>query len=303
MKKLKRIENFENLKLGLFVHFGLYSIAAKGEWYMHNEKVSAKEYNKLMPLFKVKKSFAKDIVKTAKKLGAKYIVLTTRHHDGFSLYNTNGLTNYDIMHTPTNRDLVKEFVTECNKQNILPFFYCTLIDWHNPLFTSDFDKYLEYLFNSIKLLCTNYGKIGGFWFDGTWYNQNINWQFDKLFALIRQYQPDAIICNNGGLENRGEIIHPEIDSVIFERDLPYKASKLDNKYRAKEMCQAFNNHWGYCKTDKNYKTANTIYNDYKFCTKNNANLLINVGPKANGSIVYKEKVLINKLSKKIRNGE
>lgn len=295
-----RIEKFEKMKLGMFVHFGLYSNVGKGEWYMHNENVPAEEYDKLMSKFRVKKNWAKGIVSTAKKLGAKYIVLTSRHHDGFSLYDTKGLTNYDVMHTPTKRDLIKEFVDECNKQDIMPFFYCTLIDWHHKDFKNNFDKYLKFLFDSIKLLCTNYGKIGDFWFDGTWFDKNVDWKLDELYAIIRKYQPDAIISNNGGLKNRGEILNKEIDCTIFERDYPTKDNSADDKHRAKEMCQVLNDNWGYCKKDFNYKSVETLLNDYSLCRENNANFLLNIGPKGDGSVRHIDKTIMKKLGKKIQ---
>ena len=296
-----RIKQFEEMKLGMFVHFGLYSNIGMGEWYMHNENVPVEQYDKLVPKFKVKKNWAKGIIKTAKNLGAKYIVLTTRHHDGFSLYDTRGLTDYDVLHTPTKRDLIKEFVDECNKENILPFFYCTLIDWHHADFKNNFDKYLKFLFDSITLLCTNYGKIGGFWFDGAWFDKDIDWKLDKLYAIIRKYQPDAIISNNGGLESRGEVLNKEIDCTIFERGNPTTNNKLDEKHRAKEMCQVLNDHWGYFKKDHNYKSVETLLNNYKICLENNANFLLNIGPKGNGSVRFIDKSIMKKLGKKIKN--
>ena len=287
------------MKLGMFVHFGLYSIVGKGEWYMFNEQVPSEKYEKLLSKFKVKKSWAKDIVRTARGFGAKYIVLTTRHHDGFSLYDTKGLTTYDVMHTPTKRDLVKEFVDECNKNDIVPFFYCTLIDWHNKDFKDNFDIYRKYLLDSITLLCTNYGKVGGFWFDGTWFNQKLDWKLNDIYSIIRKYQPDAIIANNGGLENVGEILHKEIDCTIFEKNTPLSTNSPDKKHRAKEKCQTLNDHWGYYKCDNNYKSIGNLFNDYLLCQKHKANLLLNVGPKRNGIVKHKEKVLLRKLGAKI----
>ena len=297
---MNKIKNFENLKLGMFVHFGLYSIVGKGEWYMHNENVPAKEYEKLTAKFKVKRNWAKQIVATAKSFNAKYIVLTTRHHDGFSLYNTQGLSGYDIMHTPTNRDLVKEFVDECNKNNILPFFYHTIIDWHNSDFKNNSERYFDYLKKCIELLCTNYGAIGGFWFDGTWSDDNYNWHLDEIFSIIKKNQPNAIIANNGGWEHPGQVIHKDIDCIVYERaSISTPTDKIDNKHRAKEVCFTLNNHWGFVKTDKNYKSVTQLANLYLECRQHNTNLLLNVGPTKNGDIKLKEKVLLKKFYKNI----
>ena len=160
------IENFKKMGFGMFNHFGLYSILGKGEWVLSQGKIDHAKYNELTKKFKVKKDWAKQLVKTAKAAGCKYITLTTRHHDGFSLYDTKGLNDFDAPHSAAGRDLIKEFVDECNKEGIVPFFYHTLLDWYNPDYKNNFPKYIDYLVKSIEILCTQYGKIGGFWFDG-----------------------------------------------------------------------------------------------------------------------------------------
>ncbi len=297
---MNRIEEFKNKKLGMFVHFGLYSIVGKGEWYMHNENIQPKEYEKFMHKFKVDKNWARKLVRVAKSFGAKYIVLTTRHHDGFSLYDTKDLSDYNVLYTPTKRDIVKEFVDECNKNSITPFFYHTIIDWHDKRFRGNPPAYFDYLCKSIELLCKNYGKIGGFWFDGTWSDANLNWHLDEIFEIVRKWQPQAIISNNGGLEHLGQIIHPEVDCMVYEKGSPSQDKKsVDDKQRAKEVCQTLNKHWGYSKTDKNYKSASELKIIYDECMRNNTNLLLNVGPKKNGLVSNKEKRLLKQFYKKI----
>ena len=142
--KFERIEKFKELGLGIFVHFGTYSLLEKGEWYYStlrsSENLSEEEYQSLAKRFKVNKNWAKNLVSVAKKAGAKYITLTTRHHEGFSLFDTCGLNDYDAPHSASHRDLVKEFVDECHKQNIIPFFYHTLLDWYNKDYQNDFPK-------------------------------------------------------------------------------------------------------------------------------------------------------------------
>ena len=124
------IEKFKSLGFGLFVHFGLYSKIGKCEWYLHlNPKADKEKYESLTKNFTVSKTWAKELVKAAKAAGCKYITLTCRHHDGFSLYDTKGLSDYDAPHSACKRDLIKEFVEECNKAGIVPFFYHTLLDW------------------------------------------------------------------------------------------------------------------------------------------------------------------------------
>ncbi len=298
---MNKIQEFEKMERGLFVHYGLYSIIGKGEWYMHNFNIEPKEYEKYMAEFRVKKTWAKELINIARSIDAKYIVLTTRHHDGFSLYDTKGLTNYDVMHTPTNRDLVREFVEECNKNNIKPFFYHTLIDWHDKRFKDDTEKYFKYLLDSLKLLCQNYGEIGGFWFDGTWSDANFNWHLDEIFNLIKELQPNAIIANNGGQEYPGQIIHPDIDCIVYERVTPTLVKNSDDKYRAKEVCQTLNSHWGYAKNDNNYKSLEELLSIYKECRLHKTNFLINVGPCKSGKIPKKQKAIMETFGRKIKN--
>ena len=219
--KYAYIENFGKLGYGLFVHFGLYSLVGKGEWFYHVYPDKAnKIYPALLSKFKVNKNWAKNLVRTAKKSGCRYITLTTRHHDGFSLFDCQGLTDYDAPHSAAGRDLIREFVDACNEGGIVPFFYHTLLDWHNPDYNDDFPKYIDYLDKSIEILCKNYGKIGGFWFDGMWDKPNEDWQEDRIYGTIRKYQPEAMIINNTGLNALGQTGHKEIDSVTFERGKP-----------------------------------------------------------------------------------
>ena len=291
------IRQFEKLGMGLFIHFGLYSGLGMGEWYQNAYNVDKKEYEKLAKKFLVKKSWAKDLVKTSKKMRAKYIVITTRHHDGFSLFDTCGLSDFDVMHSLTNRDLIKEFVDECHKEGIVPFFYHTLLDWHNDDYKKNFPKYIDYLIKSVELLCKNYGKIGGFWFDGYWDKPNEDWQFDRLYQTIRKYQPEAIITNNTGLNNEGAVTHKEIDCVTFERGKPFALSDKDDKRRAGEVCESVNDHWGHANKDFNYKSLPDLIDLLLDCRKYKTNLLLNVGLLGNGGFDELDKQILLKFGK------
>ena len=290
------VYDFEKLGFGLFVHFGLYSVLGKGEW--AKDHVDDKTYSKLPPKFKPKKTWAKELVLTAKKAGCKYITLTTRHHDGFSLYDTKGLSSYDVT-TLIGRDLVKEFVDACNEQGIIPFFYHTLLDWYNLDYKNNFSKYVDYLIKSIEILSTNYGKIGGFWFDGMWDKPNENWQEDRLYSTIRKYQPTAMIINNTGLSELGKVGHYELDSVTFERGKPCFVDNSDRN-RAGEMCQVFNDHWGYTKMDVNYKPLKEFIENLVDCRKFNCNYLLNVGPLSSGSLRSIDKGILEEIGKWIK---
>ena len=290
------IDNFKKLGFGLFVHFGLYSQIGKGEWYQNAYEVSSEEYHKLTKGFKVSPKWAKELVTTAKKAGAKYICLTTRHHDGFSLYDTRGLNDFDTPHL-IGRDLVKEFVDECNKQGIIPFFYHTLLDWYNKDYQDNFPKYIDYLIKSVEILCKEYGKIGGLWFDGYWNKPNENWQFDRLYKTIRKYQPEAIITNNTGVYVLGEVTNYEIDCVTFERGKPFNVSSSDGKERCGEVCDSLSDHWGYAKNDICIKSIPYIIDELVECRKYQVNLLLNVGPKENGLLRPIERETLLELGK------
>ena len=217
---LKRVKEFEEKGFGLFIHWGLYSRLGKGEWIQHLAKIPKEEYVKLKDTFTAADFDAVKIARLAKKSGMKYIVLTTRHHEGFSLYDTCGLNDYDAPHSPAGRDLIREYVDACNEEGIVPFFYHTTLDWHHEDFHDAFPKYIEYLRKSVEILCTNYGEIGGFWFDGNWSKPNEDWKETELYSTIRKYQPDAIIINNTGVNQLGKTGHTEIDSVTFEQGRP-----------------------------------------------------------------------------------
>ena len=241
------------------------------------------------------------MVLTAKNAGCKYITLTTRHHEGFSLYDTKGLNDFDAPHSPAGRDLIREFVDACNRHGIIPFFYHTTLDWYNADFENDFDKYLEYLRKSVEVLCTNYGKIGGLWFDGNWSKPDADWKESELYATIRKHQPDAIIVNNTGLQARGQTGEPEIDSVTFEQGRPTPMNREGMpKYIAAEMCYTLNDHWGIGENDFNYKSPAELIETLCACRKVGANLLLNIGPTAQGGVDPFQKALLDVMGKWVR---
>lgn len=282
----KRIQKYEKLGLGLFIHWGLYSQLAQGEWSEYIHQIPKQKYEKLIETFQPNNFNPQKIVQAAKDLGAKYIVLTTKHHEGFFLYNTHGLSKFDVTHSPLKKDLIKEFVDACHQADILPFLYMATYDWHNPQYQTDFESYLEYLKASVKLLCTNYGKIGGFWFDGNWDKKTANWHLPELYGMIRHYQPQAIIINNTGLKNRGKISDPEIDVVTYERKTPNTVyhGEPNGKYVAGEVSLTLNQHWGYAENDLNYKSPKEIIENIAHARQIGANILINIGLTGSGKI-------------------
>ena len=277
----------------MFVHFGPYSVYGHGEWAKSCLKIRDETYEGYVNAFCPKENWAKELAEAAAAAGCKYITLTTRHHDGFSLYDTCGLNTYDAPHI-CGRDLIREYVDACREYGLIPFFYHTLLDWHEPSYKTDFKKYLVYLRESVKLLCTNYGTIGGIWFDGTWDRPNDDWEEDALYGMIRSYQPNAMIINNTGLSAQGALGHPELDSVTFERGKPQPMNMEGApKYIASEMCQVFNDHWGYTKEDLNYKSPADMIRDLAVCRRFGSNLLMNVGPTEDGTIRLIDRAMLD----------
>lgn len=291
-----RIARFEKLGFGMFIHWGLYSQLGRGEWIMNLGKIPKQEYMKLKDTFTAKDFDARAITSLAKRAGMKYITLTTRHHDGFSLYDTCGLCDYDAPHSPANRDLVREFVDACRQDGILPVFYHTTLDWYQESFQEDFEGYLEYLRRSVEVLCTQYGEIGGLWFDGNWSKPGADWQEDKLYGMIRRLQPEAMIINNTGLDNLGRLGHPQLDSVTFEQHHPKKLNQEGfPKYLAAEMCQTINAHWGIGSRDFAYKSVGELIRTLCIARSAGANYLLNVGPDAQGAIPALESAMLEKV--------
>ena len=302
MDKRERVERFEKMGLGLFVHFGLFSLLGKGEWYLSRPEADREAYAALPSRFRVRRDWAKNLVRTAQEAGAKYITLTTRHHDGFSLFDTLGLNDFDAPHSACGRDLVAEFVQACREGGILPFFYHTLLDWREPSYRTDFPAYLDYLRRSVEILCTRYGKIGGLWFDGMWDKPGEDWQEDRLYGTIRKYQPDAVIINNTGLDARGKAGHPELDGVTFERGTPALGQKTADL--AGEMCQVLNDHWGYAAADCNYKSVGELIRNLIDCRGAGCNFLLNTGPRGNGLVNPADRCLLREFGKWVhRNAE
>ncbi len=289
----KRVAEFEKLGFGMFIHWGLYSQLGRGEWVMHQERIPVDEYKELAKTFTAAKFDPYKIAQTAKAAGMKYITLTTRHHEGFSLYDTRGLSTYDAPHSAAGRDLIREYVDACNDVGIVPFFYHTTLDWYHPDFNTNFKSYLQYLRDSVEVLCSEYGKIGGLWFDGNWSKPGEDWEEDALYGVIRKHQPEAIIVNNTGLSARGEPGNLQLDSVTFEQGRPTPMNREGmSKYFAAEMCHTLNAHWGCGYADFNYKSLPHLIETLCACRKVGANYLLNVGPTGEGEITLLQEALL-----------
>jgi alpha-L-fucosidase len=299
-----RIRRFEELGFGMFIHWGLYSQLGQGEWVQHLRNIPRAEYNRLFDTFTAEDFDARKIARTARRAGMRYIALTTRHHEGFSLYDTRGLSDFDAPHSPAGRDLIAEFTEACRAESIVPFFYHTTLDWHwrgqktPELDPQAFNDYLDYLHDSVEVLCRHYGKIGGLWFDGNWSCPEADWKVHRLYSMIRKNQPDAIIVNNTGLQRPGEIEHPEIDSVTFENQAGKPIDRRGHaKYVAGEMCQTMNSHWGIGADDVAFKSPRELIEQLAHTRKVGANYLLNIGPGAQGAIPDYESACLEKVGR------
>jgi len=294
-------------RFGLFIHWGLYAIPARGghsaaEWIKCREQISNEDYQKYFDEFNPVHYNPKQWAKLAKRAGMKYAVLTTKHHDGFCLFDSQ-FTDYKATNTPAKRDLVREYVDAFRAEGIKIGFYYSLIDWHHDDYPADdpthpmreneafkarprnWETYLTYLHNQVRELCTNYGQIDVFWFDYSYDEMTgETWQATKLVNMIRELQPTAVIDNRLG----GNCLaaEPEVYAGDFfspEQIIPSEGV-LDELGRPVpwEACITLNDYWGYVSQDNNFKSAQIIIRMLIECVSKNGNLLINVGPTAKG---------------------
>jgi alpha-L-fucosidase len=290
---------FESLGFGLFLHYGLYSQLGQGEWVWEHHKMDRERYLTLFDSFDPSGFDADAICSMAADAGCRYVCLTTRHHEGFSLYDTRGLNEY---HAPKvcGRDLVQEFSQACEKYGLKKFFYHTTLDWWHEDFDRDggWDAYQDYLRKSIQVLCENYGTVDGFWFDGNWARKERDWQEDTLYGLIRERQPEAIIVNNSSIGAHGAEGHIETDVVTFEQGTPKRRRQRGApRYRAAEMCETMNSHWGTGAHDLSMKSPERLITSLATCRGVGANLLLNIGPLADGSIPAYERAVFELLGR------
>ena len=300
-ENLKARQEFADSKLGIFIHWGIYSMFAQGEWYMTNANIDNKEYAKAASAFYPIGFDAKEWVSAIKAAGAKYICFTSRHHDGFSMWDTEQ-SDYNIVDaTPFGRDVIKELADECHRQGIKLHFYYSHIDWTRDDYPAgrtgrgtgkdpskeDWPAYYAFMNRQLTELLTRYGDVGAIWFDGWWDHDTdsipFDWQLEEQYALIHRLQPACLVGNN----HHQSPIEGE-DMQIFERDLPGE-NKAGMSGQAVsrlplETCQTMNGMWGYKIIDQNYKSTETLIRYLVSTSGKGANLLLNVGPQPNGKI-------------------
>jgi alpha-L-fucosidase len=289
---------FQDAKFGLFVHWGVYSVLGDGEWVMNNKKIPISEYENLTAQFNPTEFDPAEWVALAKAAGMKYITITSKHHDGFAMFDSK-ISDWDIVdRTPYKKDVMKMLADECQKQGIKLFFYYSQLDWHHPDYfprgrtgltsgrpeSGDWLKYIDYMDGQLKELLTNYGPIGGVWFDGMWDRPKAEWRFEQTYKLIHSLQPSALVGSNHHLKP-----FPGEDFQMFEKDLPgQKTSGFNAESEVGDLpletCETINGAWGYNANDKRFKSTKDLIHYLVKAAGYNANFLLNVGPTPNGKI-------------------
>ena len=289
---------FQDAKFGMFIHWGVYSVLGDGEWVMNIRKIPIHDYEKLPPAFNPVDFNAAEWVAIAKAAGMKYITITSKHHDGFAMFDSK-VSDYNIVaRTPYKKDPLKMLAEECHRQGLKIFFYHSQLDWHNPDYyprgntghdggrpeNGNFSRYIDYMNGQLRELLTNYGEVGGIWFDGWWDKPDANWRLDETYKLIHDLQPAALVGSNHHRKpNPGE------DFQMFEKDLPGAKTAGFNKdsevgQLPLETCETMNNSWGFNINDHQYKSTRDLVRYLVRAAGNNANFLLNVGPMSNGKI-------------------
>ncbi|MBR5843687.1 MAG: alpha-L-fucosidase [Bacteroidaceae bacterium] len=301
-ENLQARKEFAENRFGIFLHWGIYSTYAQGEWYFQNYPIDKYEYAKAADAFYPHRFNAAEWVSAIKASGAKYICITSRHHDGFSMWDTDQ-SEYNIVDaTPFKRDVLRELADECERQGIKLHFYYSHIDWGRDDYPKgrtglkviginrdkeNWSQYYNFMNAQLTELLTNYGKIGAIWFDGLWdHDQDtvpFDWQLEEQYALIHRLQPACLVGNNHHITPfEGE------DIQIFERDIPGEnkagLSGQDISRLPLETCQTMSWAWGYKLEDQNYKSTEELIQYLVSTAGKGANLLLNIGPRANGEL-------------------
>jgi alpha-L-fucosidase len=288
---------FQDAKFGMFIHWGVYSQMSQGEWVMNDRSIPVSQYEWLASAFNPVKFNAREWVSLARAAGMRYITITARHHDGFSMFATKA-NRYNIVDwTPYARDPLKELAEECRRQGLRLFFYYSQLDWHHSDYfprgrtglatgrpeSGDWNRYLDFMDAQLTELLTNYGPLGGIWFDGMWDKPSVDWRLSQTYSLIHRLQPSALI-----IPNHHKAPLPGEDVQTFEQDLPGGNTAGFNTTEIGalplETSLTMNRSWGFNITDRNFKSTHELIGYLVRAAGSGANLLLNIGPRPDGTI-------------------
>jgi alpha-L-fucosidase len=282
-------------RYGMFIHWGAYAVPARGEWVMYREHIPHAEYAAFAKHFDAKRYDPDAWVALAKEAGMRYMVLTTRHHDGYSLFDSQ-VSDFTAPKTAPKRDLVRQYVEACHRGGMRVGFYYSLLDWRYSAYFSGPQKdpagwktLVNYVHAQVRELCSNYGTIDLLWYDGGWPYTAEDWRSAELNAMVRQLQPEIII------NNRSQT--PE------DFDTPEQHIKPSEDGRAWEACMTLNDSWGYNAADRNWKTPKQVIQHLVRCSHGGGNFLLNVGPKPDGSIPAASRRILRRVGAWLRRNE
>lgn len=325
---LEARKKFAEQRFGVYFHWGLYANYAQGEWYLKDGKVNEEAYSRMMYGFYPSKFNAREWVKVVKNAGAKYITITSRHHDGFSLWPTKVDDGYNIANTPFKRDILGELAEACREEGIQLNFYYSLMDWHRkdypagyhakqvevPGRKGDYASYKKFMLGQIAELIENY-KPGNIWFDGEWehvkheedgtWTRKLDWEFDSIYDFI--HSKKTLVANNNH-----QPIRPKEDIQLFERDLPgdttgaiFSANQPMVNDRPIEQCDVIQHGvWGYKIAENRFRTPDDVVALIVRAAAKNSNLLMNIGPDGSGQLPKKAVEVMEEVGKWFaKNGE
>ena len=271
----RRMQWWHAARFGMFIHWGLYSVLGRHEWAMEEEGIPVEEYQLLAKRFTPKPNAARAWARLAKQAGQKYMVMTTKHHEGFCLFNSQ-YTDYCAPKQACGRDLVKEYVEAARAEGMRVGFYHSLMDWHHPDGARCAEdeaarrRFIDYVHGQIRELLTNYGKIDVLWYDVAWPLDAAGWESEKMNKMVFELQPDIVVNNRNKLP--GDFSTPE-QHITAEKG-----------GRAWESCMTMNDSWGYQAADDDWKTSKRIVRNLVSCARDGGNYLLNIGPRGDGSI-------------------
>jgi alpha-L-fucosidase len=273
--RARRMQWWHAAKFGMFIHWGLYSVRGRHEWAMEDEAIPIKDYEQLAAQLQPKPNAPRDFARLARAAGQKYMVMTTKHHEGFCLFDTK-LTNYCAPKQGPGRDLVREYVEAARAEGLRVGFYYSLMDWHHPdgarCATDEAARrrFVDYTHGLIRELMTNYGKIDVLWYDVSWPLDAAGWESEKMNEMVFKLQPDIIVNNRNNLP--GDFSTPE------------QRIEAETGGRAWEACMTLNDSWGYQRADDAWKNPKTVVRNLITCARDGGNYLLNIGPRGDGSI-------------------
>jgi alpha-L-fucosidase len=273
--RAQRMQWWHAARFGMFVHFGVYSTIERHEWVMEDEAIPIGQYTAHAATFRPKPNSPRAWAKLAKAAGMKYMVMTTKHHEGFCNFDTK-LTSYCAPKQGPGRDLVREYVEAARAEGLHVGFYYSLMDWHHPdgarCATDEAARrrFVDYTHGLIREILTNYGKVDVLWYDVSSPLDANGWESERMNQMVFQLQPEIIVNNRNKLE--GDFSTPE-QKIVAETN-----------GRAWESCMTLNDSWGYQRADDDWKSSRTVIRNLIQCVRDGGNYLLNIGPKGDGSI-------------------